>query len=172
MRNISFVRNSLGTLLMAGNPIYSVKKINFESVYVPYPADVSGQKSGALIRHSNGCGSSVMVSAQGINGTPKSAILIFRENRYLSIERLFISNVKKKSGLEVLWYGSLDQGVACPCTGPSIGLIIPFACWDKFGVIRGFKWFSQNLKILFQENKLDILEQECLIISCLKKVRF
>ena len=48
-------------------------------MYVPYLADVSGHKSGALIRHSDACGSSTMVSAQGINGTPKSVILIFRK---------------------------------------------------------------------------------------------
>ena len=38
---------------MTGYLIYSVKKIKFASVYVPYPADVSGQKSGALITHSD-----------------------------------------------------------------------------------------------------------------------
>ena len=62
MRTFNFVTNNLGTLLTKGYPIYSVKKRN-ESVYVPYPADVSGQKSVALIRHSDTCGSLVMVSA-------------------------------------------------------------------------------------------------------------
>ena len=40
---------------MTGYLIYSVKKVKFESVYVPYPADVSGEKSSALIRHSEAC---------------------------------------------------------------------------------------------------------------------
>ena len=63
MQNFDFVRNNLGILVMTGYPIYSVKKIKIESVYVPYPADVSGPKSGALIKHSNACGISVIVQA-------------------------------------------------------------------------------------------------------------
>ena len=46
--------------------LFRPKKLNLiESVYVyvPFPANVSGQKSNAHIRHSDSCGSSVMVSA-------------------------------------------------------------------------------------------------------------
>ena len=58
MRNVNFVRNNFGALLMTCYPIYLVKKIiKFESIYVPYPADISGLKSSALIRHYHACGS-------------------------------------------------------------------------------------------------------------------
>ena len=53
MRNFNFVRNNLG----------KVQKIKFDIVYGPYLADVLGQNSGALIRHSDTCGSFLMVPA-------------------------------------------------------------------------------------------------------------
>ena len=71
MRSFSFGKDNLGTLLMTGYPIYSVKKIKFENVYVPHPADVSGQKLSALIRHPYTCGSSVNNISLGYKWYPK-----------------------------------------------------------------------------------------------------
>ena len=67
------------------------------------------------------------------------------------MEDFSISYIKKNQDLKVLRSGGLDVASSLPMHW-TINRAHHNSCLlDKFGVIRGPKWFSQNLKILFQE---------------------